>query len=291
MIDVMMLGIFQELTSIPPSVPAPDRAMVQLVPSQPPPSAERRSPARPTPAAAAPTSAAPAAPVAVVRPLLDTASTPDLSSHSATPPPRLTPPGSSPDLCHLSKITAGPRAPRRQSLPPSSCTVSPSGPPPAAPAAAASASAAAAASTAAYRRPLVRSCGRSVSQPTVQPSVLRQTRSVSVQREECGHPATVTVATAPGAGAGAGAAGGALRYRRQQVRQPPTPHTVTLDLPTPLGFGCTAQARRSSYKPRGLTKIQLASSVPENLTIIVGRKLEISLSGAKKGRQRGRAFR
>ena len=186
---------------MPPSVPAPDRAMVQLVPSQPPPSAERRSPARPTPVAAAP-----AVPVAVVRPLLDTASTPDLSSHSATPPPRLTPPGSSPDLCHLPKITAGPRAPRRQSLPPSSCTVSSSGPPPAAPAAA---------STAVYRRPLVRSCGRSVSQPTVQPSVLRQTRSVSVQREDCGHPATVTVAVAgataaaPGAGTtGAGAGGG-----------------------------------------------------------------------------------
>ncbi|KAF0310056.1 hypothetical protein FJT64_018876 [Amphibalanus amphitrite] len=191
----------------------------------------------------------------------DTASTPDLSTGSGTPPPRPTPPSSSPDLCHLPQIGAVPRPLRRRSLPPSaaaSCLAE-----------VAAAAAGPAAATVAYRRPVA-----GTPRLTAGPPAARHARSVSVQRDTA-EPAVTTAAAA----------------LRQPRRQPSTPHTVTLDLQSPPGFGGMAQARKNGYKPRGLTKIQLASSVPENLTIIVGRKLEISLSGTKRGRQRGKTFR
>ncbi|XP_043193041.1 translation initiation factor IF-2-like [Amphibalanus amphitrite] len=254
-----------ELTSTQSSASS-DRSVVQLLPPQPCASVESRplSPApaaAPAPAPAPARCAAPGAAPAATPAVQDTASTPDLSTGSGTPPPRPTPPSSSPDLCHLPQIGAVPRPLRRRSLPPSATASSLAG--------VAAAAAGPAAATAAYRRPVA-----GTPRPTAGPPAARHARSVSVQRDTA-EPAVTTAAAA----------------LRQPRRQPSTPHTVTLDLQSPPGFGGMAQARKNGYKPRGLTKIQLASSVPENLTIIVGRKLEISLSGTKRGRQRGKTFR
>ena len=233
---------------VQPSASGSDRSVVQLLPPQSCVSVESE----------------PSAPAPAPAPAQETASTPDLSAGSGTPPPAgPTPPASSPELCRLPKITVGGRPARRRSLPPSATG-------PSCLAGVAAAPAGPVAAMAAYRRPVAASPRPAPGQPAA-----RHTRSMSVQRAE-------TETAAPPAASAA-----TLRHRRQ----PSTPHTVTLDLPSPAGFGGLTPARKNGYKPRGLTKIQLASSVPENLTTIVGRKLEISLGGTKRGRQRGKGFR